>query len=172
MRPRPHGPHESRGTWPGSTPRSQGALTHDDPPHAGAPPVTTILKTPKAWPAILLRRDVADPLDLAAARAAGAFEGLRRAVQDLGGQGTIAAVAASGLRGRGGSGFPTAEKWRAAAAAEGPDVVQPGFGSGNGVTVRRYVVGNGYGADPASQTDRTLLERNPYAVLEGAVIAA
>ena len=134
--------------------------------------MTAILKTPKTWPAILLPRDVADPLDLAAARTAGAFEGLRRAVQDLGGPGTIAAIAASGLRGRGGAGFPTAEKWRAAAAAEGADVVQPGFASGNGVTVRRYVVGNGYGADPASQTDRTLLERNPYAVLEGALIAA
>jgi NADH-quinone oxidoreductase subunit F len=61
------------------------------------------------------------------------------------------------LRGRGGAGFPTAEKWRAAAAVEAP---------------RRFVVGNGYGADPSSFTDRTLLELAPYAVLEGALIAA
>jgi NADH-quinone oxidoreductase subunit F len=134
--------------------------------------VTTILKTPRAWPAILLPRGVSDPLDLDAARAAGAFTGLRRAVQDLGGSGTIATIARSGLRGRGGAGFPTAEKWRAAAAAIGPDVVAPGFGSGDGPTVRRYVVANGYGADPSSQTDRALLERNPYGVLEGALIAA
>jgi len=120
--------------------------------------VTTILRTPKEWPAILLRRDRStDPLDLVAAQEAGAFTGLRRAVHDLGPTETIATIAASGLRGRGGAGFPTAEKWRAAAGAEAP---------------RRFVVGNGYGADPSSLTDRTLLEQSPYAVLEGALIAA
>jgi len=134
--------------------------------------VTTILRTPRAWPAILLPRGVADPLDLDEARKGGAFEGLRRALLDLGGPGTISAVAASGLRGRGGAGFPTAEKWRAAATAATADVVAPGFGSGHGTMARRYVVANGYGADPSSRTDRTLMERNPYAVLEGALIAA
>jgi len=124
--------------------------------------MTTILRTPKDWPAILLpsgaARDAAgDPLDLAAARERGAFVGLRRSLQDLGPTDTIAAIAASGLRGRGGAGFPTGEKWRAAAGVP---------------ATRRYVVANGYGADPSSATDRTLLERNPYAVLEGAVIAA
>ena len=106
----------------------------------------------------MLRRDGStDPLDLAAAQEAGAFVGLRNAVHDLGPTATIAMVAASGLRGRGGAGFPTGEKWRAAATADAP---------------RRFVVANGYGADPASATDRTLLERSPYAVLEGALIAA
>ena len=120
--------------------------------------MTTILRTPPSWPGILLSREpVADPLDLAAARGRGAFEGLRRAIHDLGGSGTIALVAASGLRGRGGAGFPTGEKWRTTAAT---------------AASRRYVVANGYGADPSSATDRTLLERNPYAVLEGTVIAA
>jgi NADH-quinone oxidoreductase subunit F len=118
----------------------------------------TIHRTPKGWPAILIPRDrSSDPLDLTAAQAAGAFAGLRRAVHDLGPTGTIAAIAASGLRGRGGAGFSTAEKWRAAANVEVP---------------RRVVVGNGYGADPSSLTDRTLLELSPYAVLEGALIAA
>jgi NADH:ubiquinone oxidoreductase subunit F (NADH-binding) len=120
--------------------------------------MTTILRTPPSWPGILLSREpVADPLDLAAARERGAFEGLRRALHDLGSSGTIATIAASGLRGRGGAGFPTGEKWRTAAAAPG---------------TARYVVANGYGADPSSLTDRTLLERNPYGVLEGALIAA
>lgn len=120
--------------------------------------MTTILRTPADWPAILLPRDeTGDPLDLDAARERGAFAGLRRALHDLGATGTIATVAASGLRGRGGAGFPTGEKWRAAAGALGS---------------RRYVVANGYGADPSSQTDRTLMERNPFAVLEGLVIAA
>jgi NADH:ubiquinone oxidoreductase subunit F (NADH-binding) len=117
-----------------------------------------LLRTPPTWPGILLPRvPVPDPLDLAAAREAGASVGPQRAVHALGPAATIATVAASGLRGRGGAGFPTAEKWRA--AADTP-------------ATRRTVVANGYGADPSSATDRTLLERNPYAVLEGALIAA
>jgi NADH:ubiquinone oxidoreductase subunit F (NADH-binding) len=132
----------------------------------------TILRTPRSWPAILLPRGNADPLDLDAAREAGAFVGLGRAVRELGAAGTISTVAASGLRGRGGAGFPTAEKWRVAASAPVPDVVAAGTGSGDPSLARRVVVANGYGADPSSQTDRTLLERNPYGVLEGVLIAA
>ena len=120
--------------------------------------MTKILRSSRKWPAILLpEAGAGDPLDIDRARDRGAFVGLRRSLHDVGGTGTIAMVAASGLRGRGGAGFPTGEKWRA--AAERP-------------ATQRYVVANGYGADPSSATDRTLLERNPYAVLEGAVIAA
>ncbi len=117
-----------------------------------------ILETPKRWPAILLPRTAAgDPADLDAAVKAGAFEGLRRAVRDLGGTGTIATIGASGLRGRGGAGYPAADKWR---AARGTDALA------------RIVVANGYGADPASLTDQALLERNPFAVIEGLAITA
>jgi NADH:ubiquinone oxidoreductase subunit F (NADH-binding) len=122
--------------------------------------MTTFLATPRDWPQVLLgRREAiaADPFDLDAAVRAGAFEGLKRAVRDLGATGTIATVAASGLRGRGGAGFPTGEKWRAAAA-------QPAG--------QRYVVANGYGADPAVQTDQALLAADPYGVIEGLIIAA
>ena len=103
------------------------------------------------------RRSAADPSDLDAAVRAGAFEGLRTAVRDLGATGTIATIAASGLRGRGGAGFPTGEKWRAA-ASQRPD--------------QRYVVANGYGADPAVHADAALLAADPWAVIEGLAIAA
>ena len=117
-----------------------------------------LLATPPAWPKILLERSKAkDPTDLDAAVRAGAFEALRRAIRDLGPTGTIATIASSGLRGRGGSGFPTGDKWRAAASVEAP---------------RKYVVVNGYGADPAAGTDRYLIEHDPFAVVEGAAIAA
>jgi NADH:ubiquinone oxidoreductase subunit F (NADH-binding) len=122
--------------------------------------MTTILKTPAAWPAILLRRDDAATAPAKGGRgvrAAGPFEGFRRSVRELGPQGTIELIEAAGLRGRGGAGFSTAEKWRSAAAAEAP---------------AKYVVANGYGADPSSLTDRTLMEREPDAVVEGAAIAA
>jgi NADH:ubiquinone oxidoreductase subunit F (NADH-binding) len=125
-----------------------------------------LLATPADWPRILLGRTAAsagpaqpsyDPADLDAATAAGAWEGFRRAVRDLGATGTIATVAASGLRGRGGAGFPTGEKWRTAAE-------QP--------VERRFVVANGYEADPASSADRTLMALDPHAVVEGLAIAA
>ena len=118
------------------------------------------LTTPPDWPRILTgRADAisADPSDLDAAVAAGAFDGLRVAVRDLGATGTIATIAASGLRGRGGGGFPTARKWRAAAGRPAD---------------QRYVVANGYGADPAVRTDATLMAADPWAIIEGLVIAA
>jgi NADH-quinone oxidoreductase subunit F len=124
------------------------------------------LKTPAAWPKILLppaagtgrgARELPDPTDLDAAVRNGAFTGLRRAIRDLGGTATIATIAAAGLRGRGGAGYPAADKWRLAAGT---------------LAARRYVVANGYGADPATGTDRFLMERNPFAVIEGALIAA
>jgi len=120
--------------------------------------MATLLKTPKAWPRILLARaEARDPLDLDAAVAGGAFDALRQSIRDLGGASTISAITASGLRGRGGAGFPTGEKWRIAATTDAD---------------RRYVVANGYGADPASHTDRTLMYLDPYAVIEGTAIAA
>ena len=117
-----------------------------------------LLRSPADWPSILLARaDAPRPTDLDAATAAGAFAGLRRAIRDLGATGTIMTVGAARLRGRGGAGYLAADKWRTAASMEAP---------------RRYVVANGYGADPASHTDRTLMVRDPYAVIEGAAIAA
>jgi NADH:ubiquinone oxidoreductase subunit F (NADH-binding) len=120
--------------------------------------MVSLLRTPAGWPKILLARaDMKDPTDLDAAVAHGAFEALGRAIRDLGATAATALVSASGLRGRGGAGYPTGDKWRTAAATEAD---------------QRYVVANGYGADPASHTDRTLMLRDPYAVVEGIAIAA
>ena len=67
------------------------------------------LRTPKGWPSILLERaGAADPTDLDAAVRAGAFDGLRRVIRNYGATATIATIASSGLRGRGGAGFPAA----------------------------------------------------------------
>jgi NADH-quinone oxidoreductase subunit F len=120
--------------------------------------MTNLLKTPASWPRPLLgRTSAADPTDLDAAVKAGAFEGLRKAVRTLAPVAVVAEIKAAGLRGRGGAGFLTADKWQLAAATPAD---------------RRYVVANGYGADPAARTDPVLLERNPYAVIEGVAIAA
>jgi NADH:ubiquinone oxidoreductase subunit F (NADH-binding) len=69
----------------------------------------------------------------------------------------IQEVARSGLRGRGGAGFPTGEKWQAVrAVGAGP----------------RYAVCNAAEGEPATFKDRLLLRTNPYQVLEGLAIAA
>ena len=66
-------------------------------------------------------------------------------------------VAKSGLRGRGGAGFPTGEKWRS--------IRSTGTGA-------RFAVCNAAEGEPATFKDRTLLRTNPYQVLEGLSIAA
>jgi NADH-quinone oxidoreductase subunit F len=91
-------------------------------------------------------------------RAAGggrAVEAARRVEADA----IIATVEESGLRGRGGAGFPTGVKWRTIAANRSPELPTT-------------VVVNGAEGEPGTFKDRTLLRTNPYAVLEGAVIAA
>ena len=68
----------------------------------------------------------------------------------------IGQLDASGLRGRGGAGFPTAVKWRAARVAAGSD---------------KRIVCNADEGDPGAYMDRTLLESNPHQVIEGMIIA-
>jgi NADH-quinone oxidoreductase subunit F len=98
-----------------------------------------------------------DPGSLASYREHGGYAGLERAVAHLGPEGVISEIADAGLRGRGGGGWPTADKWRAARAAAGP---------------RKLVVVNLMGADPTALGDRALAEGNPHLVLEGALLAA
>jgi NADH-quinone oxidoreductase subunit F len=97
-------------------------------------------------------------------------ESLDRYVSDGGGRGLDAArrlgeaatldeVEASGLRGRGGAGFPTGRKWRTVAANRSS-------------TIPTTVVVNGAEGEPGSFKDRAILRANPFRVLEGALIAA
>jgi NADH-quinone oxidoreductase subunit F len=86
----------------------------------------------------------------------GGSRGLERALASPP-EAVIEEVARSGLRGRGGAGFPTGEKWR--------NVRTSGTGS-------RYLVCNAAEGEPATFKDRMLLRTNPYQVLEGAAIAA
>jgi formate dehydrogenase iron-sulfur subunit len=101
------------------------------------------------------RCGVIDPLSLAEYRAQGGYRGLERAVS-LGPAATIEEVARSGLRGRGGAGFPTGIKWRTAAAAAGE---------------RKYVVCNADEGDSGTYSDRMVMEGDPFALIEGMTIA-
>jgi NADH:ubiquinone oxidoreductase subunit F (NADH-binding) len=81
------------------------------------------------------------------------------AARKLGPAATIDEVTAAGIRGRGGAGFPTGVKWRTVAANASP-------------VEASTVVINAAEGEPGSFKDRALLDRNPYRVLEGALIAA
>ncbi len=117
-----------------------------------------ILSGPRDWPSVLLARAAkGEVADVEAAEAGGAWAAYRKAIDELTPEAVVSVVAESGLRGRGGAGYPTGSKWRDCAA-------QP--------ETRRYVVANGFEADPGAQVDRTLMERDPHAVVEGVAIAA
>lgn len=98
-----------------------------------------------------------DPLNLDEYLAHNGFRSLRLALEELEPDGIIEIVTNSGLRGRGGAGFPTGRKWAAVRAATGE---------------RKYIVCNGDEGDPGAFMDRMLLESYPYRVLEGMAIAA
>ncbi len=98
-----------------------------------------------------------DPLALDEYLAHDGFTALRRCHEALAPATLVELIGASGLRGRGGAGFPTGEKWARASVAAGTP---------------KYVVCNGDEGDPGAFMDRMLLESYPYRVLEGMTIAA
>ena len=98
-----------------------------------------------------------DPLRLEEALARGAYRGAHRVLTQMTPEAVIAEVRDSGLRGRGGAGFPTARKWETARRSEGD---------------RKYVICNADEGDPGAFMDRSVLEGDPHAVLEGMIIAS
>ncbi len=101
-----------------------------------------------------------DPSDIRDSIAAGGYQALAKAVSEMTPEQVVQAVEASGLRGRGGAGFPTGRKWRSALQA----VQKKGYPI--------YVVLNGDEGDPGAFMDRTIMEGDPHAVLEGLILGA
>lgn len=98
-----------------------------------------------------------DPESLDEYIAQGGYEALGTILTTMSTTDTIEVVRKSGLRGRGGGGFPTALKWK--------------FASGNADS-QKYIICNGDEGDPGAFMDRSLLEGDPHRVLEGMMIAA
>ena len=95
------------------------------------------------------------------------YKGLTKAVKEIGRDGVIKEVLDSGLRGRGGAGFPTGMKWRFARDAKG---TEPNAKNPNGTN--KYIVCNADEGDPGAFMDRSILESDPHSVIEGMIIAA
>jgi NADH:ubiquinone oxidoreductase subunit F (NADH-binding)/NADH:ubiquinone oxidoreductase subunit E/NAD-dependent dihydropyrimidine dehydrogenase PreA subunit len=105
----------------------------------------------------------ADPLDLEEYLAAGGFKALKACLPPAAGEASttpgdvVTAMEQSGLRGRGGAGFPSGRKWRVVAE-------QPAS--------TKYVICNGDEGDPGAFMDRMILESFPFRVIEGLALAA
>ena len=107
---------------------------------------------------IVLRNcGVIDPASLDEYRARDGYRALEKVLTQMTPAQVIDLISESGLRGRGGAGFPTGTKWRLAQATKDP---------------HRYVICNGDEGDPGAFMDRSVLEGDPHSVLEGMTIAA
>jgi NADH:ubiquinone oxidoreductase subunit F (NADH-binding)/NAD-dependent dihydropyrimidine dehydrogenase PreA subunit/(2Fe-2S) ferredoxin len=119
-------------------------------------PLLTQLPFYRQQQKVILRNcGLIDPLKLEEYVARGGYQGLAHALLDLTPQAVVDEVVGSGLRGRGGGGFPTGRKWQLCRDAPG----QP-----------KYIICNGDEGDPGAYMDRTVLESDPYSVIEGLVI--
>ncbi|WP_062212314.1 NADH-quinone oxidoreductase subunit NuoF [Aureimonas sp. AU12] len=101
------------------------------------------------------RCGLTDPLSLDDYRRHGGLEGLQKALAMEPG-GIVAEVSASGLRGRGGAGFPTGIKWKTVAEATAD---------------RKYIVANADEGDSGTFADRMIMEGDPFCLIEGMTIA-
>ena len=98
-----------------------------------------------------------DPLDMEEYKMRSGFKALQQALFDYSPQEVIEQVNSSGLRGRGGAGFPAGVKWSLARSAK--DKI-------------KYIICNGDEGDPGAFMDRMILESYPFRVIEGMIIAA
>ncbi len=98
-----------------------------------------------------------DPEHLESYVAHGGYAALARALRDMTPEEVCEEMVLSGLRGRGGAGYPTGVKWKLVRKAAGD---------------RKFVVANGDEGDPGAYMDRTLMESDPHRILEGMAIAA
>jgi len=85
------------------------------------------------------------------------YKALGKALTEMTPEGIIQEVKSSGLRGRGGAGFPTGQKWEFVRNAEG----EP-----------KYIICNGDEGDPGAYMDRSIVEADPHSILEGMLIGA
>jgi NADH-quinone oxidoreductase subunit F len=98
-----------------------------------------------------------DPEDTDAYHAVGGYEAARDVLTEWLPDDVIEEIKASGLRGRGGAGFPTGLKWELGRKARGPE---------------KYIICNADEGDPGAFMDRAVIEGNPHAVIEGMIIGA
>jgi bidirectional [NiFe] hydrogenase diaphorase subunit len=106
---------------------------------------------------VLANSGVVDPERIESYIAADGYKALHEVLHEMSPKEVADAMVTSGLRGRGGAGYPTGLKWATVAKSPGP---------------KKYVICNADEGDPGAFMDRSVLESDPHSVLEGMAIAA
>lgn len=106
---------------------------------------------------VLKNCGIINPFSIDEYIARGGYKPLTRALRNYSSEKVCEIMEASGMRGRGGGGYPTGKKWKAALNADGDD---------------RYIICNGDESDPGAFMDRALFEGDPHKIIEGIAIAA
>lgn len=144
------------------TPETAGQIVDQ---HIAGNPVAALKEkmVPANWPfftkqkkIVLADSGIVDPEKLESYVARGGYTSLGTVLKEMTPEKVCEEIVKSGIRGRGGAGFPTGLKWNMVRKAVGE---------------KKYVVCNGDEGDPGAYMDRTLMESDPYRVLEGMAIA-
>ncbi|MHC4624068.1 MAG: NADH-quinone oxidoreductase subunit NuoF [Planctomycetota bacterium] len=106
---------------------------------------------------VLANNGIIDPTEIHDYIAMRGYAALAKVLSSMTPDEVIEEVTRSGLRGRGGGGFPTGLKWRAARASKGR---------------QKYIIANGDEGDPGAFMDRSLMEGSPHSIIEGMIIGA
>ncbi|MDD3995035.1 MAG: NAD(P)H-dependent oxidoreductase subunit E, partial [Dehalococcoidales bacterium] len=134
------------------------ALYYRDPASGKAVPCYRDIELYKKQKRVIMRNcGQINPEKIEDYESNGGYKALRKALSDMSPQQVIGEVRRSGLRGRGGGGFPTADKWELCHNAAGS---------------LKYVICNADEGDPGAFMDRTIIEADPHSIIEGLIIAA
>ncbi len=144
---------------------ASGDLTETAPNYLGVVEELDYLACQERW--IYERVGITDPVDPEDYLSHGGMVGLQRAL-NLSPADVVTAVTASGLRGRGGAGFPTGIKWQTVAE----QAAVPHKGDPIDAPRHKYICVNADEGDSGTFADRMLMEGDPFCLLEGMAIAA
>ncbi|MFA6001033.1 MAG: NADH-ubiquinone oxidoreductase-F iron-sulfur binding region domain-containing protein [Thermoleophilia bacterium] len=140
-----------------------GVATFYDSLGPGTPSLEPAPDVPQHWstvegcPSILLaNHGVTDPDSIDAYSGTGGYQAISKSLTQMSPEEVVEEITISGLRGRGGGGYATGGKWKLCSDAD---------------AAQKYVICNAEEGDPGSFKDRSILENNPHAVIEGMIIA-
>jgi len=153
-------PGQPEQVWEKSTPELAVSILEAELQQTAVPDANLL---PADWPffrcqtrLVLANSGKIDPESLDQYIGRGGYESLAQALHEMTPDDVCSGVVQSGLRGRGGGGYPTGLKWQ---------LVRKSSGS------RKFVVANGDEGDPGAYMDRSLMESDPHRILEGMAIA-
>jgi NADH-quinone oxidoreductase subunit F len=131
-------------------------MPHEAPPAKGIPTYDELPYSGRQHKIVLRKCGFIDPEDIGQYIATNGYFALAKAVLEMRPEDVVETVRASGLRGRGGAGFPTGLKWHSSRNATGN---------------KKYIICNGDEGDPGAFMDRSIMEGDPHSVIEGMMIA-